>query len=117
MSAELDLLRRASALIRQRADAASGGRWFAVDSAVYTGTAAPHQTLVPCVTYSDDAEHIASWHPDAARGVADWLDNAAEDLAMQSPGGELHHQWDMRVHINAKKALAFARTYLRETDQ
>lgn len=27
----------------------------------------------------DDAAHIASWHPAAARAVADWLDQVAND--------------------------------------
>lgn len=45
--------------------------------------------------------------------MADWLENAAEDIEMQGPGGDLVKNWDMRVHINGAKALAVARAYLK----
>jgi hypothetical protein len=77
-----DLLREAAALMRERAEAASRyepDRWFAHDGSVIAGTAAPHQTIAPCLTYYDDAEHIASWHPAVALAVADLLLEASLD--------------------------------------
>lgn len=73
-------LSKAAALMRSRAEAASRyqpDRWFAVDGAVIAGTAAPHQTIAPCLTYYDDAEHIAGMHPAVALEIASFLAFAA----------------------------------------
>ncbi len=72
-----DRLREAASLMRERAKITTPGSWFAVDGAVYTGTAAPHQVIVPCVTYYDDTDHIASWSPQVALAVAEWLEHSA----------------------------------------
>lgn len=76
-----EVLREAAQKIRARAEAATDTDplpWFAHGGAVYAGTAAPHQVIAPTVTYYDDAEHIASWHPLVALAVADWLDHEAQ---------------------------------------
>ena len=79
MSAEL--LRRAASLMRERAEGAerdyySRGPWTATvfdDGRAWVGPA-----RLPMHGYPNTAEHIASWHPAAARAVADWLDHEAE---------------------------------------
>ena len=84
----LDRIRAAERLIRERAEAASQwtpDAWFAVNGAVYGGTAAPHQTVLPVTTYDGDAEHIATWHPLAALAVADMLRQAAMDVWAHGP--------------------------------
>ena len=37
-----------------------------------------------------------------------WLDNAAEDHEMQSPGGDLRVQYDIRVSFNTDRAIKIA---------
>ena len=121
MSAEL--LREAAAKMRERAEAA-GRDWNADvapgdslhlwvidhDPSDPTGQT-PMQRLVGGAD-APWSEHIAGMHPAVALAVADWLENAAEDLVMQGPGGDLIANWDMRIHINGDKALAVARAYL-----
>lgn len=113
MSAET--IRRAATLMRERATAniITPGPWgFAgVDGQGFAVHRGEHDT-VALYANRPDAEHIASWHPDVALPVADWLENAAEDLDMQAPDGDLVKNWDMRVHINGAKALVVARAYL-----
>ena len=91
-----DVLRRAAGLMRERAEAATPGPWFADD--VYgTVTAGlrsareaydreydnsdPDPWVIPesqdSSTYVPDLRHIASWHPAVALAVADWLDGEA----------------------------------------
>ncbi|MGE0178142.1 MAG: hypothetical protein AB7R63_13950 [Phycisphaerales bacterium] len=77
--------------------------------------ASPHQVVAPITTYDGDGEHIASWHPAVALAVAMLLDNAAQDMEMQSPTGELREHWDMRVNIACKHAIAVADAYLGAT--
>jgi hypothetical protein len=124
MSAET--LRRAAALMRERAEdavlATGEGAWRVVG----VGWVDPHgstytvkrgiQTGVCEALAEEQAEHIASWHPAVALAVADWLDSAARaqellDDARKSqtvfggPPVMLHHPgWD--------NALAAARAYL-----
>lgn len=82
-------IHEAAALMRKSADAASDGPWTA-----YFDRRSAHEALVvdaddndlsgcpDCGTraeYEDaDAVHIASWHPNVALAVADWLDDVAE---------------------------------------
>ena len=123
MSAEL--LREAAALMRERAEAAEPGRWKTwgmtvmadpegtsnVDDAICVAGAYTPSTSERRL-HTGNANHIASWHPAVALAVADLLDDAAENLDLQAPGGDLGKQWDMRVHIAGDKALAVARAYL-----
>ena len=117
MSAET--LRRAAALMRERAETATPGPWECTgDHLVWpseNGPGANDPILgILSVTHMESAGHIASWHPAVALAVADWLYDAAENQEMQEPGGELHHQWDMRVHVATRCALTVARAYLGE---
>lgn len=109
---DADYLRETAALIRETAQAATPGPWgFAgTDNfgiAVHRGE---HDTIA-LYAARDDARYIASWSPPVALAVADWLEDAAENLEMQAPGGELQRVWDMRVHIAGDKALAVARAW------
>jgi len=94
MSVDADVLRRAAALMRERAEAATPGPWEQMTNYGLLSNAAnvhttPDRTTPgwtaccegPLVggTAADDekrwanAAHIASWHPAVALAVADWL--------------------------------------------
>lgn len=112
MSAET--LRRAAALMRERAEAATSGPWsvgpYHQLTSVLTedggltiaSVGAPHHPFVRA-----DADHIASWHPAVARAVADWLDRKAE----RAEDMWLTHGQQMRGP-EWLDALAVARAYL-----
>ena len=93
MSAEV--LRRAAALMRERAEAATPGRWVRSGSSIETDhECSPDHDCWPVGdTYSGmkpdgstyprdlnraDADHIASWHPAVALAVAKALDDVAQ---------------------------------------
>lgn len=90
MSAEL--LRRAAALMRERAEAVPPeglqDAWFDADAS----------DLMHLKQY--DREHIASWPPEVALAVADWMDADA--------GVMERHDLDATV----SRAYAVARAYL-----
>ena len=110
-----DMLRRAAALMRERATDATEGRW---SNEHVCGDAVPNSHIVdrwfvmghfesgsptgPVSTseYQPDADHIASWHPDVALAVADWLDVTASTLVTYRAG--------------YAEALTVARAYLGE---
>ena len=89
MSAET--LRRAAALMRERAEAATPGPWTAnvLGSEGYDVRSEHvpekrlHRVRVSRHGWEDwdtdraNAEHVASWHPAVALAVADWLDAEA----------------------------------------
>ncbi len=99
-----DLLRRAAALMRERAQDATPGPWQVdtTDGADYVfDVATGGFCFVPdnnCQRPVANAAYIASWHPVVARAVADWLDFIAvsSDFGMEPP----------------IKALRVARAYL-----
>lgn len=110
MSAET--LRRAAALMRERAEAASAGPWKRYGMAGVAGhdweivderrvecECGEPVALTGCATNAD-ALHIASWHPAVALAVADWLESVSSDTYLGS--------------ITRSKALAVARAYLGE---
>lgn len=106
-----DLLRRAAAQMRERAQGATAGRWIELGvldadrgerwNAV--GTERDIEVEVARLEYSPDGScntaHIASWHPAVALAVADLLDMAATHQVGFTPVA--------REHITA-----VARTYL-----
>ena len=115
-----DILRKAAAVMRERAEAAihdSDGatRWTATGDghhAAYgvTTVNGPLWDIVNDVS-GPDAEHIASWHPAVALAVADWIDAAAV-LAPPDP----HHEGEAcETCDNVTRALAVARAYLGVT--
>ena len=115
MSAEV--LREAAALMRERAEAATGDAAWAVEVAKTNGipnmVITADTSMVVADTYDKpgqaDAEHIASWHPAVALAVADWLDaTAAENNSPEDSGlGFLNF-----ITADSHAALAVARTYL-----
>lgn len=88
-----EILRRAAALMRERAEAAQPSPWVAfraratnpLDRAPVIGVtrdlAVDYDTdlFATQKCRAEDAEHIASWHPAVALAVADWLEQVAED--------------------------------------
>jgi hypothetical protein len=121
-----ETLRRAAALMRERAEAATDGPWSAeaIGSEGYhvfgpNGSRAPMKgrARVAACTWQDwdeveaDAEHIASWHPAVALAVADWLWEQANLVEVHAgtecDGGCLHPTCRCIA-----AALAVARAYL-----
>ena len=125
MSAET--LRRAAGLMRERAEAATPGRWHPfgtsigseVDGCTCHGGIAPygHEQYCgvegPVVTGGEaDMRHIASWHPAVALAVADWLDVGAEAWQISDP----NYATSLRAAaVGHRQALVFARAYLGES--
>src|SRR4051794_6287667 len=114
MSAET--LRRAAALMRERAEGATPGPW--------SNRRGPDE----CVVRADDGaplartdtradrRHIASWHPLVALAVADWLDGVATFAGYLGRGSYYRqHPEDLAPHPAIAPALAVARTYLGES--
>jgi hypothetical protein len=98
-----ETLRRAAALMRERAEAATPGPWIGEYSG-HTGhvvmdaestSALDHVASCSHYRAAFDSEHIASWHPTVALAVADLLDVIAT--------------WDW---VADPEALAVARAYL-----
>lgn len=112
-----DLLRRAAALMRERAEAATPGPWLADPDTWHphgnplgyrrvvsgeanpiSGIRTPHlhtALLTPPASPEDrqaaaDAAHVASWHPAVALAVADWLDACAL-VVTAAPGSTKAH--------------------------
>ena len=103
---EVELLRRAAALMRQRAGGADyiDGRWMVdvagpVASTSWLGPS--HDALT--ATWRQ-AEHVASWHPAVALAVAGWLDNIADRGEADGTTGRL----------DEPHATGVARLYLGE---
>lgn len=126
MSAEL--LRRAAALMRERAEAATGGGfgWHVTDlaggnevwanrdaagwDAFMVASTATRLNPNPGERGYADAAHIASWHPAVALAVANWLD-AVADLAPPDPH---HADEECETCEQVAAALEVARAYLGE---
>lgn len=115
---EIETLREAARLMRERAEAATSGRWVDEYSSEAGNCVIPDdaqstrehvaRTQLFCAVY--DAKHIAGMDPAVALAVADWLEDTAA-----TPGLEIWSKGDrghLRKLIHA--ALAVARTYLRE---
>jgi hypothetical protein len=75
---DIDLIREAAALMRQRAEWANEGPWERGRdwAGTYTIDADSIGTLGQGFV-GTDAIHIASWHPTVALAVADWLSDIA----------------------------------------
>lgn len=128
MSAEM--LRRAAALMRERAEAApletpwsrrsidrqgtcdgcAQGRRLVAAYADYSGENEPWL----CAECAAAADFETSWHPAVALAVADWLDDVAETWELFDSGELPPHAWSMLWDASEHKALAVARAYLGE---
>ncbi len=116
MSAEV--LRRAAASMRERAEAATPGPWI-VDVDCPHIVMHPDKpgfswdgTAVTAIQEDDfgltdpaDAGHIASWHPLVALAVADWLDDTARVWEAFDADPDF---------VQDEPALAVARAYLAD---
>jgi hypothetical protein len=98
-----DILRRAAARMRDRAEAATPGPWH--QSIACSGTRVSGCSEVVPIIADSDAEHIASWHPAVALAVADWLEATALTWTHLERNG---------VHLVRINALAVATAYLGE---
>lgn len=105
-----DVLRRASALMRERAEAATDGPWHPYFSEVRESTG--FVVGVVGQTYAN-APHIASWHPAVALAVADWLDDVAERTRGTS---QARLERDAEEREWYMPALTVARAYLGEVE-
>ena len=105
-----DILRRAAALMRERAEAATLGPWAEVADGELIGClavvagGADEFNVAPAVIPAN-ADHIASWHPAVALAVADWLTEHAAD----------HEGTFAACPWSDCAALAVARAFLGET--
>lgn len=117
---EIETLREAARLMRERAEAATSGRWY---RDAYAEVRAP---LGPVVSHDEgvavnepDAGHIAGMDPAVALAVSWGLDAAARDLWAHGPlcthceqGCERCDDELWMPHVRC--ALTIARTYLRD---
>lgn len=103
-----DLLRRAAAKLREHAEEATDGPWFAAPNrSVSAGkelvvASVAGRELWPSV---DDALYIAQMHPPVALALAELLDRHAGQLVGLRPGAALSDE---------VAAMALAREILRE---
>lgn len=113
MSAEI--LRRAAALMRERAKVGDGKPWTAKGASVVEPIDEMSETLISRAgfdgfapdAYADIAQHAASWHPLVAITVADLLDAAVVDAAW-------YDRCDVKYDETTTAALSVARAYLGE---
>jgi hypothetical protein len=112
-------IRRAAALMRERAQTALPGPWRSFTKYIAApvggctcggpfpdGTAhEPHCGLEPFAEADPaTAAHVASWHPEVALAVADWLDDAAQSVEHGPHFPSTEQRW--------ARPLAVARAYL-----
>ena len=110
MSTEAETLRRAAALMRERAEAATPGPW--------SNRRGPgehivrHDSGAPLANTNTraDRRHIASWHPVVALAVADWMEALVRAVERS---GVAHYPEPASIH---DAALAVARAYLGESE-
>lgn len=98
---DVGLLREAAAKMRERAECAHQGAWLAQASG---GVLAGPWYMD--IGDNADAEHVASWDPEVAQAVADWLDFAATWIEDLTPHAEGERE------RRAGHALKVARRYL-----
>ena len=114
-----DLLRRAAALMRERAEAATPGPWVVYSDATVRAWADDdyRDVAYPDTAPQQNGDHISSWHPLVALAVADALDTAGADLwahgPLCCPDGCSECDDDLWApHV--RRALAIARAYVGE---
>lgn len=109
---DVDILRRAAALMRERAGAATPGPWSnrrgPDEQVVRTDTGTP---LARTSTRAD-RRHIASWHPGVAVPVANMLEAVADAWLVSDPDYARSLTAEVEGH---RDALVVARAYLGES--
>jgi hypothetical protein len=133
-----DTIRRAAALMRERAEKATPSPWrdSAVDGNRYAALVSDVMPagrkpgggwdvtegyggyLIGESVQSQDRQHIASWHPAVALAIAAWLDEAAarEDEHQEYAAAEGMTDDGPVPGDEAHAALTFARAYLGESE-
>lgn len=118
-----ETLRRAAALMRERAGGCEPRRWHweALGGKGYPqrvtsdgNVALIAETFIDPGRRPYEAEHIASWSPPVALAVAGWLDSRAGDADSATPA---NGSWDLTWCDDPpgiKAALEVARAYLGE---
>lgn len=97
-----ETLRRAAALMRERAEGSTAGPWIAAEQTHGEWFGIQSQWTALGTAYERvEAQHIASWHPAVALAVADWLLDASYEAS--GDDGWTHPE-----------ALAVAQAYLGE---
>jgi len=120
-----DTLRRAAALMRQRAEKATPGPWHAwLDGSDVYVESNPTGHMIASLERCEDPEHqkvlredegdyIASWHPAVAHAVADWLEYTANTFDIRQIGDP--GLGDKGIYPPmCRPAVAVARVYLGE---
>lgn len=127
-----DLLRRAAALMRERAEKVTTGPWefrprrgfqSMNDSPATIGfvDTAGYFVMLREGTWATECDmgYIASWHPAVALAVADWLDTAGADIWAHGPlcecGTGCDACDDSLWEPHARDAITVARAYLGES--
>ena len=121
-----EIVRRAAKLMKERAEAATKGRWWREDMAV-CATGSPYLAWTGDGSglideQLADAEHIAAFDPDAATAVADAWGHQADDMcdclahfhAFGPPGSWVVEDERESVHWDWTATVRAALAYLRE---
>ena len=126
-----EVLRRAAAKMRERAEAATPGPWEFRPRRGFQSVnenpatigfldTAGYFAMLREGTWAteNDMGYVASWHPVVALAVADWLRTAAMDIWAHGPlcecGTGCDTCDDNLWEPHARRALAVARAYLNE---
>jgi len=98
-----ETIRRAAALMRERAGLVPPPPWF---PAVHDVTTHDGLNVIASSGLTVRAQYVASWHPGVALTIADWLEaSAATAVRAEAEGASVHPD---------SYALKVARAYLGE---
>ena len=124
---DMELLREAARLMRERATAATPSPWKPTDNRSIEAASGFRGRVVASVgAYESgwpstaDAQHIASWHPAVALAVAGWLASEAtlhEEMIAAAVGVNVTTEGRWRLRLDGStlpQAVAVARAFLGE---
>lgn len=113
-----EVLRRAAALMRERAEAATSSPWHYENGATGFAPMVVGDSMAVAETFDkphlSDAQHIASWHPAVALAVADWLDATAAEHESDAADPRVNSFFAAFDTAADFGAIAVARAYLGE---
>jgi hypothetical protein len=119
---DVDILRRAATLMRERASAATAGPWTHGHEGLQGGEVIRGADVRVARVYKngwpeylpdcENAEHIASWHPGVAFLVANMLEAVADAWLVSDPDYARSLTAEVEGH---RDALVVARAYLGES--
>ncbi|GAB3776628.1 hypothetical protein FB382_003921 [Nocardioides ginsengisegetis] len=109
-----EILRRAAALMRERASRAEARRWYPSDE--HDGMDEIHWWDITAALPGDDDdpinEFVDSWHPTVALAVADWLDSEVMAFDLLYVAGYTKVE---AAKTLSRHALTVARAFLGES--